>query len=144
MRTQRGARAVISMALICVAGSAAAADQPAKDAHAGRLTSAGTGTATTGSGDPAAMQMHRAMMDGMEEMRSIRTTGDADQDFATMMEHHHAQAVKLTQVYLKGGRDPKLRSWAQKSLDSQQKELSELRALNVAGGSSRQADAKQQ
>ena len=67
------------------------------------------------------MSMHQEMMSGMQEMRGMEPTGDADKDFAHMMEHHHAQAVKMTQTYLKGAKNAQLKAWAEKSLQSQQK-----------------------
>ena len=139
MSHSRLMRAAISLALVCAVGTAAAADPPAKDPHAGHSMSA-----DSSGRDSTSMRMHEVMMDGMKEMHSMRPTGDADRDFARMMEHHHAQAVKMTQAYLKGAKDPELKSWAQKSLDSQQKELKELRALEIAGANSRQAGAKSQ
>jgi uncharacterized protein (DUF305 family) len=108
------------------------------------MSAGSSGMPASPSSDPASMKMHQVMMDGMKDMHSMKPTGDADKDFATMMEHHHAQAVKMTQAYLQGAKDPKLKAWAQKTLDSQRKELKELRALDVTSGSSRQAGAKKQ
>jgi hypothetical protein len=45
---------------------------------------------------------------------------------------------------VKGAKDQRLKSWAQKTLDSQQRELKELRALDVTGSSTRQAEAQKQ
>ncbi len=75
------------------------------------------------------MAMHHDMMSGMKEMHGMKPTGDADKDFAHMMEHHHAQAVKMTQTYLKGAKNPQLKAWAEKSLKSQQQELDELKKI---------------
>jgi uncharacterized protein (DUF305 family) len=78
--------------------------------------------------------MHHDMMSGMKDMHAMKPTGDADADFAHMMEHHHAQAVKMTQTYLRGAKDPALKAWAQESLKSQQQELDELRKIRPASG----------
>jgi hypothetical protein len=85
----------------------------------------------------ASMQMHKAMMDGMTEMHGMKPTGNPDKDFAHMMEHHHAQAVKMTESYLKGAKDPQLKAWAEKTLRSQQQELEDLRKLDKAGSASK-------
>ena len=145
MNQPRVMQSVISIVLAFAVGTAAAADPPAKNSSARHSMSAdSSGVASSSGKDSTSMRMHEAMMDGMKEMHSMRPTGDADKDFARMMEHHHAQAVKMTEAYLKGAKDPKLMSWARKSLDSQQKELKELRALDVAGGSSRPATVGRQ
>ena len=78
--------------------------------------------------------MHHDMMSGMKDMHAMKPTGDADADFAHMMEHHHAQAVKTTQTYLRGAKDPALKAWAQKTLKSQQQELDELRKIWPSSG----------
>jgi uncharacterized protein (DUF305 family) len=134
-------RSVLSAVLLCTAGAVIAADPPASS-HAGYSMATGSsgGEASTSS-KSASTQMHQTMMDGMKAMHSMQPTGDADKDFAMMMEHHHAQAVKMTQAYLKAAKDQRLKTWAQKTLDGQQKELKELRALNVTGSSTRQAEA---
>jgi uncharacterized protein (DUF305 family) len=87
-------------------------------------------TQSTGQGSQdTSTAMHHDMMSGMKEMHGMKPTGDADADFAHMMEHHHAQAVKMTQTYLRGAKDPALKAWAQKSLKSQQQELDELKKI---------------
>lgn len=75
--------------------------------------------------DPA-MQ---AYMDGMRKMnREMRKpmTGDADQDFARMMLSHHRGAVDMAKVQLKYGKDPELRTLAQKIVDDQTREIAQL------------------
>ncbi len=79
--------------------------------------------------------MHHDMMTGMQEMHGMKPTGDADRDFAHMMEHHHAPAVQMTQTYLKGAKNAQLRTWADKSLKNQQKELDELKKIQASMGS---------
>jgi uncharacterized protein (DUF305 family) len=128
-------RTLMAAALVCATSVAGAADSASSRSQTGQQMSGA---------DSASVQMHHQMMDGMKQMQSMQPSGDIDRDYAKMIEQHHAQAVKMTQAYLKGAKDPQLKSWAQKSLDSQQKELKELRAMNVTGGSSRQADAGKQ
>jgi uncharacterized protein (DUF305 family) len=107
-------------AFLALAGPAQAADPS-------------TQSAAQGSQDTST-SLHHDMMSGMKDMHAMKPTGDADADFAHMMEHHHAQAVKMTQTYLRGAKDPALKAWAQKSLKSQQQELDELRKIRPAAG----------
>jgi uncharacterized protein (DUF305 family) len=130
-------RVLTSALMVCTASAAIATDARARDSQAGQTTGTSSSGMATSGGNAAAMQMHQAMQDSMKEMHALQPTGDPDRDFAAMMEHHHKQAVKMTQAYLKGAKDPKLTSWAQKSLQSQQKELEELRALKMAPAGSR-------
>lgn len=139
MHHRLGIRSLISTALLCTAAATLAAEPPAERPHAGHSMGSGSSSAAAAAGgESVSMQMHQVMMEGMKDMRSMQQTGDADRDFATMMKHHHAQAVKMTQAYLKGARDPKLKAWAQKSLNSQRRELQELQSLDVANASAQQ------
>ena len=108
-------RASLLVTALLAAGTAAAADAPAPPRHAGGDSRM---TAPTSGGDSASKQLQQAMAQGMDEMNAMRLTGDADRDFAMMMAHHHAQAVKMAQAYLAGAKDARLRAWAQKSLGS--------------------------
>ena len=104
-------------------------------AFAGPTLAADPSTQSTAQGShDTSTAMHHEMMSGMKDMHGMKPTGDADAYFAHMMEHHHAQAVKMTQTYLRGAKDPALKAWAQKSLKSQQQELDELRKIRPASG----------
>ena len=72
------------------------------------------------------MQMHETMKSGMKEMESMQMTGDADRDFAMMMRKHHEDAVKMSNMLLKSGKDPELRKFAQKVISDQTKEIGQL------------------
>ena len=75
--------------------------------------------------DPAS----QAYMDGMRKMnRDMRKpmTGDADQDFARMMLSHHRGAVDMAKVQLQYGKDPELRTLAQKIVEDQSREIAQL------------------
>ena len=78
------------------------------------------------SGSGPSMEMHKSMMKGMKEMQGMKPSGNMDRDFATMMRHHHMQAVEMAQHELKHGKDPKMRDMAQKIIDSQKKEIAEF------------------
>ena len=71
-------------------------------------------------------EMHRAMMTGMQSMQSMKPTGDADRDFATMMKMHHQQAVEMAKAELQHGKSKELKALAQKVVKDQQKEIAQL------------------
>ena len=68
------------------------------------------------------MQMHDAMNNMMQQMQSMKPTGDADYDFAMMMKHHHQGAIDMAKAELAGGTDEQLKQMSQKLIDEQQKE----------------------
>jgi uncharacterized protein (DUF305 family) len=143
MTKRIGLRLSVAALVLGAASVAVAADPAMKDSHAGHsMSGSNAETSASAGGTSASMQMHQVMMDGMKQMQSMQPSGDVDQDYAKMIEKHHAQAVRMTQAYLKGAKDPKLKAWAQKSLESQQQELEQLQAMNLDGESTRrQAEA---
>ena len=72
------------------------------------------------------MDMHKSMMKGMKEMEAMKSSGNADHDFATMMKKHHESALDMAQVELQHGKDAKMRSMAKKIIESQKKEIKEF------------------
>ncbi|WP_235971422.1 DUF305 domain-containing protein [Azohydromonas caseinilytica] len=92
----------------------------------------GTGSGGMGpGGGPGGMHggagdMHGAMARGMEEMRQMQPTGDADRDFATMMKMHHQQAVDMSQAYLKEAKSPEMRKMAEKIIRDQKREIAQF------------------
>ncbi len=70
------------------------------------------------------MQLHKIMADGQKMPMAM--SGNVDKDFATMMTMHHRQALKIADVMLQHGRDPKLKEMAEKMKSAQQKEITEL------------------
>lgn len=82
-------------------------------------------------------EMHQMMSKNMQEMQSMKMTGDIDRDFATMMKHHHQSGIEMARVQARIGKDPELRQQAQKIMESQKKEIAELdRWLQSKGKSS--------
>ena len=69
------------------------------------------------------MAAHKKMMDGMMAMKS---TGDADKDFAMMMIPHHQGAIDMAEVELKYGKDPVMKKMAQEIIDAQKKEIEQF------------------
>jgi len=68
-------------------------------------------------------QLHQAMMGGK---MSMNMTGNVDADFATMMTMHHQQAIQMSDVLLKYGKNPELRAMAQKMKTSQLEEIRKM------------------
>lgn len=93
-----------------------AAASPSKGMDMGKGTVMGAGE-----GD-----MRSAMMANMKNMDSMKMTGDADRDFASMMKIHHQGAIAMAQMELKNGKDAKMRAFAKRIIDAQQKEIKEL------------------
>lgn len=72
------------------------------------------------------MAMHNAMSGMMQQMKSMKPTGDPDYDFAMMMKHHHQGAVDMSKAELSGGTDESMKQKAQKIIDDQQNEISQF------------------
>ena len=77
-------------------------------------------------GSYGSMEMSKSMMDGMKAMQSMKPSGDADHDFATMMKMHHQSALDMAKVELKNGKDAKLRDMANAIIESQTKEIADF------------------
>ncbi|MBI0535206.1 DUF305 domain-containing protein [Roseomonas sp. KE2513] len=75
----------------------------------------------------AAAGYHTAMEKMNRDMAAEPTTGNADHDFASMMEKHHQAAIDMARVELEHGRDPEMRRMAQEVIQKQQQEITELR-----------------
>lgn len=64
----------------------------------------------------------------MQQMHlSMLKTGEVDRNFAEMMVRHHEHGIEMARAQAANGKDAALRQQAQKILESQQKELAELR-----------------
>ncbi|HEY0731502.1 MAG TPA: DUF305 domain-containing protein [Chitinophagaceae bacterium] len=70
--------------------------------------------------------MHDAMNNNMQQMHSMKSSGDPDYDFAMMMKHHHQGAIDMAKIEVAGGTDAQLKQIAQKTIDEQQKENSQF------------------
>jgi uncharacterized protein (DUF305 family) len=81
-------------------------------------------------GDMSNNPSAKAMMDSMRQMQqgmmAKPMTGDADQDFATMMREHHKGAIEMARVELEHGKDPEMKSLAQKVIEDQSREIKQL------------------
>jgi uncharacterized protein (DUF305 family) len=67
--------------------------------------------------------MDNSKMGGMNHMKGMSMTGDADFDFATNMRKHHQMALPMAQAELKNGKDPKMLQSARDIIDGQTKEI---------------------
>lgn len=70
--------------------------------------------------------MQHSMMGGMERMKKMKSTGDTDRDFATLMKMHHQQALDMAKVQITHGKSPKLKAMASKMIKDQQAEIVQL------------------
>lgn len=74
-------------------------------------------------------EIDQVMKKMMADMNTVKMTGDFDIDFAKMMIPHHQGAVDMAEKYLPKGADDKIRSMAENIINTQNKEISELRTL---------------
>lgn len=81
---------------------------------------------TPKSGDPASTKdLKEAHMDMMKNM-NMEFTGNADVDFARSMVKHHEGAITMAKVQLKHGKDPEIRSMAEKIIKDQENEIADF------------------
>ena len=78
------------------------------------------------------------MNKNMQEMKSMQSTGNPDNDFAAMMKTHHMGALEMAQAEVAQGTNAEMKAMAQKMIDAQQKEIAELNTFlsghNAHGG----------
>lgn len=70
------------------------------------------------------MMQHHNRAD--EKMKATTMTRNTDMDYATMMKMHHQMAIDMSNIYLKYGKDEKLKAMAEKMLADQRKEIEQL------------------
>jgi len=71
-----------------------------------------------------AMKVQKQMMARMQ----MKPSGSPDKDFVMMMIPHHQGAVDMARLELKYGKDPQLRSMAEKMISDQEKEIAQMQA----------------
>lgn len=120
--TRLRAAAVAAVLMAGLANSAAAADKPASSDTKGMQHSEMKGHDMAG----MSSEMDQMMMRNMKQMGSMKMSGDMDQDFATMMRHHHEAGIQMAEMELKNGKDPEMKRMAQQIVDSQKKEIDEF------------------
>ncbi len=77
----------------------------------------------------AGKTMMSAMNTMMTDMKNISSTGNPDNDFATLMKAHHISAIEMSQLELARGTDPEMRRIAQKAINEQQAEVTTLNSF---------------
>src|SRR5215204_5526604 len=90
-------------------------------------------------GAPAAFERVREVT--TTRFKDVKLAGDPDKDFATMLIAHHEDLIFLAKTQLEYGGDRHMRQLAQKLLDEQQKQISDLKEWQVR---SRQPDYRAQ
>ena len=78
--------------------------------------------------DPASTKDFKAADMTMMHDMHVPYSGNADIDFRTHMIPHHKGAVAMAKVALKHAKDPETKAMAQKIIDDQEKEISEMEA----------------
>jgi uncharacterized protein (DUF305 family) len=53
-------------------------------------------------------------------------TGNPDRDFLLLLLPHHQGAINMAKVYLKSGKNPKVREMARKTIEMQLKDIQEI------------------
>lgn len=74
----------------------------------------------------ASNAMMKSMQAGMNQMMSMKMTGDPDHDFAMMLKMHHQSAVEMSDMELKQGKSEAVKKMANQIKAANQKEIGEL------------------
>lgn len=101
-----------------------------------------TANATQAPDSHGSQGLHQAMMQGMQDMHSVKMTGNTDQDFASMMIHHHEQAIAMSKVQLKDGKDAQVRKKAQEIIDASEKDIADLKKWQKQNGTAQKTAAE--
>jgi Cu/Ag efflux protein CusF len=80
-------------------------------------------------GAAAAFERVREVMN--DRFKDMKLIGDPDRDFATLLIAHHEDLLFLAKTQLEFGGDRQLRQLAQKILDEQQKQISDVKEWQV-------------
>ena len=108
--------------------SASNASKPGADMKPGMGMGAGTGIGMgMGMGMNksmgAGMDMKPMMTDMNDKMMGMKSSGNADVDFAVMMKIHHQGAVTMAEAQLQNGKDGQMRAMAKDIIRAQKKEI---------------------
>jgi len=74
----------------------------------------------------ASNAMMKSMQAGMNQMMSMKMTGDPDHDFAMMLKMHHQSAVDMSDMEIKQGKNAQVKALGTKIKTNNQKEIKEL------------------
>jgi uncharacterized protein (DUF305 family) len=120
----------IAALAFATAGLAEDQSKPANPAHEHSAMAGQTSAQSKGSQD-----LHKAMMDGMQEMHSMKMTGNTDVDFAAMMIEHHEQAIAMSKAQLENGKDPEVKRKANEIIAASEKDIADLKKWKSQHGS---------
>jgi uncharacterized protein (DUF305 family) len=81
------------------------------------------------------------MQKNMDEMKSMTSSSNPDQDFAKMMRVHHMGAAEMMKLELDKGTDEQMKQMAEEMLGEQQKEIEALNKYINIGSSMPGGDA---
>ena len=87
----------------------------------------GAGAQQGGGGQDGAATMAEAMERMHHAMAAVQPSGDADRDFVALMLPHHESAVEMARLYLREGRDPRIRRLAEAIIADQEEEIRQMR-----------------
>lgn len=93
-----------------------------------------SGASHAGTGASGAMSGFTAAMDAMMRDMPTESSGMVDADFLLMMIPHHQSAIDMARVELEQGQDETTKAMAQKVIDAQEAEITEMRAMLEAMG----------
>lgn len=98
----------------------------------GQMDHSKTDMSKSGGMQPGAKQIHDLMMQSAKKTMDMEMPmpSDTDRMFSAMMADHHASGIKMAQIEIRQGNDPKAKALAQKVLAAQTKERAQL--LNLA------------
>ena len=137
MRMSKLVNVAVASACIGFAGGAVADDKATDHSkHDKTMTATADASHSQGSQD-----LHKAMMQGMQDMQKMKMTGDPDHDFASMMIEHHEQAIAMSKVQLKHGKNAEAKKKAQEIIDMSQKDIAELKKWSTDHHSSQKTAA---
>jgi uncharacterized protein (DUF305 family) len=115
-------RILQSMAVVATVGLAAFTSHAQTSAMPDAMGKASSpSTMSAGSMDMKAM-----MGDMNEKMMSMKSSGNADVDFAKMMRVHHQCAITMADEELKNGKDMQMRAMAKDIIRAQKKEIAKF------------------
>jgi len=107
-----------TIALSCKNNSNSNANNNVSTNHAGHY-----GTASDAKNQNKMNPITETMDRMMHEMHNAKPTGNNDIDFAVMMLEHHKGAVEMSKVEVAEEKDTEVKSFAQKVIDDQNKEI---------------------
>lgn len=112
---------LVPLAALCLATAPVQAQKAAGTARAASMPMGQMHEGAAGGHD-----MKASMMMGMDEMRKMQPSGDADKDFAMMMKMHHQQALNMSEMELAHGKSAEMKAMAKKIIAAQKKEIAQF------------------